>query len=163
MSPKQQFIDAYRREHATTCRVLRAFPPEHSELRPHPLLRNARELAWVFVGEQGMCEVALSTGFDWSKPHAAPHAPASLAEVITMFEEGRDLLTAAVECKDDALSGVVKFPTAPRTIGEMRLAEFLWMTLSDQIHHRGQFSVYLRMAGGKVPSIYGPTADEPWT
>jgi uncharacterized damage-inducible protein DinB len=37
-----------------------------------------------------------------------------------------------------------------------------WMILSDQIHHRGQFSVYLRMAGGKVPSIYGPTADEPW-
>ena len=27
---------------------------------------------------------------------------------------------------------------------------------------RGQFSVYLRMAGGKVPSIYGPSADEPW-
>jgi len=23
-------------------------------------------------------------------------------------------------------------------------------------------SVYLRMAGGKVPSIYGPSADEPW-
>jgi uncharacterized damage-inducible protein DinB len=32
----------------------------------------------------------------------------------------------------------------------------------DIVHHRGQFSVYLRMAGGKVPSIYGPTADEPW-
>ena len=29
----------------------------------------------------------------------------------------------------------------------------------DQIHHRGQFSIYLRMAGGKVPSIYGPSAD----
>ncbi len=33
----------------------------------------------------------------------------------------------------------------------------------DMGHHRGQFSVYLRMAGGKVPSIYGSTADEPWT
>ena len=30
------------------------------------------------------------------------------------------------------------------------------------VHHRGQFSVYLRMADGKVPSIYGPSADEPW-
>jgi uncharacterized damage-inducible protein DinB len=29
-------------------------------------------------------------------------------------------------------------------------------------HHRGQLSVYLRLADGKVPSIYGPTADEPW-
>jgi len=34
--------------------------------------------------------------------------------------------------------------------------------LDDQIHHRGQLSVYVRMAGGKVPSIYGPSADEPW-
>ena len=32
----------------------------------------------------------------------------------------------------------------------------------DQVHHRGQFSVYLRMAGGKVPSITVPPADEPW-
>lgn len=32
----------------------------------------------------------------------------------------------------------------------------------DSVHHRGQFSVYLRLAGGKVPSIYGPSADEPW-
>ena len=36
------------------------------------------------------------------------------------------------------------------------------MMLWDQIHHRGQLSVYLRMAGGSVPSIYGPSADEPW-
>jgi hypothetical protein len=26
----------------------------------------------------------------------------------------------------------------------------------------GQFSICLRVADGKVPSIYGPTADEPW-
>ena len=40
--------------------------------------------------------------------------------------------------------------------------QFLWMLLSDQIHHRGQLSVYLRMADAKVPSIYGPSLDEPW-
>ena len=31
----------------------------------------------------------------------------------------------------------------------------------DHIHHRGQISVYMRLAGAKLPSIYGPTADEP--
>lgn len=30
----------------------------------------------------------------------------------------------------------------------------------DAIHHRGQLSVYLRPMGGKVPAIYGPSADE---
>jgi uncharacterized damage-inducible protein DinB len=27
------------------------------------------------------------------------------------------------------------------------------------VHHRGQLSAYLRAMGGKVPGIYGPTAD----
>lgn len=34
--------------------------------------------------------------------------------------------------------------------------------LSDHVHHRGQLSVYLR-AIGTVPSIYGPSGDQPWT
>jgi len=27
-------------------------------------------------------------------------------------------------------------------------------------HHRGQLTVYLRLSGAQVPSIYGPTADD---
>jgi len=38
----------------------------------------------------------------------------------------------------------------------------LWAVLMDQVHHRGQLSVYTRLAGGKVPSIYGPSGDETW-
>jgi uncharacterized damage-inducible protein DinB len=41
--------------------------------------------------------------------------------------------------------------------------QFSLMMLFDQIHHRGQLSVYVRMAGGKVPSIYGPSADDKGT
>jgi uncharacterized damage-inducible protein DinB len=32
--------------------------------------------------------------------------------------------------------------------------------MSHLIHHRGQLSVYLRMQDVKLPSMYGPTADE---
>jgi uncharacterized damage-inducible protein DinB len=31
--------------------------------------------------------------------------------------------------------------------------------IKHSIHHRGQLSTYLRSMGGKVPSIYGPSAD----
>ncbi len=34
--------------------------------------------------------------------------------------------------------------------------------VSHLIHHRGQLSVYLRLVDVPIPSIYGPTADEPW-
>jgi uncharacterized damage-inducible protein DinB len=64
--------------------------------------------------------------------------------------------------RDDELLRTVKFPIAPRTMGDVPTIQFLWFILCDAIHHRGQFSIYLRMADGKVPSIYGPSLDEPW-
>ncbi len=33
-------------------------------------------------------------------------------------------------------------------------------TLNHWAHHRGQMAVYLRLLGAKVPSIYGPSADD---
>ncbi len=33
-------------------------------------------------------------------------------------------------------------------------------TLNHWAHHRGQMTVYLRLMGCKVPSMYGPTADD---
>jgi uncharacterized damage-inducible protein DinB len=56
----------------------------------------------------------------------------------------------------------VSFLVAPKTLGNIPKLTFLWFILNDEIHHRGQFSVYLRIAGARVPSIYGPSADEPW-
>lgn len=37
---------------------------------------------------------------------------------------------------------------------------FIRETINHLAHHRGQLTVYLRMNGVPVPSIYGPTADE---
>lgn len=34
-------------------------------------------------------------------------------------------------------------------------------TLMHWSHHRGQLTVYLRLTGATVPSVYGPTADDP--
>ena len=33
-------------------------------------------------------------------------------------------------------------------------------TFTHQAHHRGQLSVYLRLNGALVPSLYGPSADD---
>lgn len=35
------------------------------------------------------------------------------------------------------------------------------MAIRHSVHHRGQLSSYLRAMGGKVPGIYGPSADDP--
>jgi uncharacterized damage-inducible protein DinB len=43
---------------------------------------------------------------------------------------------------------------------EKPIGEWLLFVLFDAIHHRGQLSAYIRPMGGKVPAIYGPSADE---
>jgi uncharacterized damage-inducible protein DinB len=161
---KENFLHVFEQECATTLRVLRAYPEDRGDLKPAEKSATARELAWMFVMEQGLAEKALTTGFDWSSPPAGPPpAPESFAEIITAFEQAHRRTSELVRgTREEDLSGTVRFFVAPKTLGDVPKLHFLWFLLHDQIHHRGQLSVYLRMAGGKVPSIYGPTADEPW-
>jgi len=164
VTPKQQFLKYYSREHATTMKVLKAYPADKLELRPHKMCKNARELAWMFVIEQGFMEKGATVGFDWSAPQTPfPKPPESWDALLSAFDAGQNKLAAVLSGLDDQkLLKTIKFPSGPGTLADMTKLEFLWMILCDQIHHRGQFSIYLRMADGKVPSIYGPTADEPW-
>jgi uncharacterized damage-inducible protein DinB len=160
----QTLLGAMEREHATTVRVLRAFPADRLDLQPHPKSKTARDLAWLFVQEQGLVEKAITTGFDWSTPPSAPPpVPETMDEIIAAFEAAHArVLGLARGMNDEELQQTVKFFVAPKTLGDIPKLDFLWFLLHDQIHHRGQFSVYLRMADAAVPSIYGPTADEPW-
>lgn len=164
-TPLQLFADAFERETATTVRVVRAYPDDRMDLKPAPVLKSAKELAWLLAMEQGMLETALTTGFDWSQPMAAPpQAPDSMAAIADTIEAGaRRVVQIVRETPPERLPASVSFFVAPKQIGDVPLPRFLWFMLHDQIHHRGQFSIYLRIAGAKVPSIYGPTADEPWT
>ena len=163
-APLATFLATLEREHATTVRVLRALPSDKLDVQPHPRSKTARELAWMFVMEQGMAETALTTGFDWSAPPPAPPpAPETMEAIIAAFEAAHARVVELVRrMTEQDLQGTVSFFVAPKTLGDIPKLDFLWFLLHDQIHHRGQFSVYLRLADAPVPSIYGPTADEPW-
>lgn len=163
-TPRQQFLQAYEREHATTMRVLRAYPTDQLDLRPHAKCKTARELAWVFVLERGLGTKVFKNEFASRGPSGAPTPPPeSWDDLLAALEKAHQDFGGLVRStSDEGLAEKVKFFTAPKTMGDISRIDWLWFLLSDQIHHRGQFSIYLRMAGGKVPSIYGPTADEPW-
>jgi uncharacterized damage-inducible protein DinB len=163
-TPRQQFLDSFKRETATTLKVMRAYPADQLDLKPTPKSNSARDLVWTFVLEQGLAEKALTSGFDWSAPPSKPPAaPESYQDLVDAVEQSFKRTAALLEQMPDAQIGeTVKFFTGPKTLGDIPKLDFLWFMLCDQIHHRGQLSVYLRMAGGKVPSIYGPSGDEPW-
>lgn len=164
-TPKQDFLDAYEREHATTLRVLRAYPGSQADLRPHPKCRTAREIAWTFVLERGLGAKVLKNEFATQRPSGTPPAPpATWDGIVAAFEKAHADYGAFVRGLSDAeLTEKVKFFTGPKTMGDWSRLGFAWFLLHDEIHHRGQLSVYLKAAGGKVPSIYGPSGDEPWT
>jgi uncharacterized damage-inducible protein DinB len=163
---RQQFLEAYEREHQITMRLLRAYPPDKLELRPHPKCKTARELAWMFAAERALGTAVLNDWYATNKPGTGqmPQAPADWQDLLAAIEKAHTDYRTVVESLSDAqLYENVKFFAGPKTMGDYQRIQFMWFLLSDQIHHRGQFSVYSRMADGKVPSIYGPSADEPWT
>jgi uncharacterized damage-inducible protein DinB len=158
---KKQFADVYARERATTLKVLRAFPADQHGFQPHERSNTALKLAWTFVAENTIAGTALRG--EWKMPPEIPPAPATFAEVIAAYETSAErLLDDLTKAPDSKLSETVPFFSGPMQFAPIPIMELLWFMLLDSVHHRGQLSVYLRMAGGKVPSIYGPSADEPW-
>jgi uncharacterized damage-inducible protein DinB len=162
MTEKEQFLATYEREYPVTLKVLRAYPAGRADLRPHERSRNAQDLAWTFVfeGAAGRDAVAGQLAIP---PKSLPARPDSWDGVVNEVERSfRGLAETVRNASDGDLKKTVKFPVGPNQMGDWRLFDFLWFLLNDMIHHRGQLTVYLRMAGGKVPAIYGPSADEPW-
>jgi uncharacterized damage-inducible protein DinB len=161
---KDDLISAMRDERTRTRRILAAFPAAESELRPHETSQSARELAHTFCTEASIGLAALNDTLDMSKLGTMPQAPATWDAVLAAFDGAYDALFDALEqSDDDDLDETVDFMTGPKQVGPVAKHDILRLMLNDQIHHRGQLSVYLRMSGQKVPSIYGPSKDEPWT
>lgn len=165
MSAKDAFLRTYDEEHARTMRLLRAYPPDKLDLQPAPKLKTARELAWIFVLERGLATRLWNDEYAKGVPagRTPPAAPENWNELLGAIEKAhKDFSQIVRNASDDDLRKKTHFFVGPKQMGEMTRMDMLWFLLHDEIHHRGQFSIYQRIAGGKVPSIYGPTADEPW-
>jgi uncharacterized damage-inducible protein DinB len=161
MNAKQHFTETFHRENATTRRVIHALPHAKSEFRPSGNSKTAREVAHIFSLGQGGIAAALTNHWQW--PPVFPPAPATYAEVLGAFDETTAMVKDALaNTSDSRLDDKVMFFTGPKQFGEIPVHDLIWFMLHDSIHHRGQLSTYLRAAGEKVPSIYGPSADEPW-
>lgn len=162
-SPREAFLNTFVREHGTTLKVLRALPPGQGDFRPHPRSQCARDLAWTFVIEQGLITHAINGTLKLTG--SMPKAPENYDQIVDQYERDFADVRALIERTSDErfTTGTVTFPAGPGKLADFPIVDFAWFMLFDQIHHRGQFSVMLRLAGGKVPAIYGPSADEPWT
>ncbi len=152
---KDQILNFRQLEFGTTMRVLRAYPEEKLDMKPAEKSRSARELIQTIVREEFVCRGAVRG--DICQGGALPGLPHGLNDMLEVLSRTHEEVQELI-----ARAGVEELNRLIDFYGHrLRVLDVLWLELHDQIHHRGQFSVYLRLAGARVPSIYGPTADEP--
>jgi hypothetical protein len=137
--------------------VLKAVPEGRLDYRPDPKARTAQQLAWVFAQEEAALASLLETGtMEWKDEPP----PARLDAIVAAYEKNAaevDRRLGALDAAAWEKKGKMLMGGAP--VWEDTTGGFLWGFLLDAIHHRGQLSTYLRPMGGKVPAIYGPSAD----
>ena len=115
-STRLHFLDVIQREHAITEKVLRAFPADRGDFKPHERSNSALQLAWTFVVEERMMLTAvrgqevLGGGF--------PPMPETMEGVLATFAMQHEELVHALRDADDAMmEGTVRFYTGPQQVG----------------------------------------------
>jgi uncharacterized damage-inducible protein DinB len=159
MTSREAFLQSWAAEAATTQRVLDAVPSAHPDYRPDPKSRTGLELAGFVAGHGPILAMLLETGEIGRGPMPAPR---SVQEAIAPFAAVLPKLERLIKGGNDDEWDTKKtrlYGPDGKVMMETTLGQMVWFTLYDLIHHRGQLSTYIRAMGGKVPSIYGPSAD----
>lgn len=158
MISKKDLVQLLQKEFATTARVLKAYPANKDEFSPHERSSNAIKLTSTFVFEMYLLEKYIF-GEEIDPSRFKTYRPDSVSQIAEDFErEASRVLSRFQELTETDMNKSVSFGGAT-----FEADQFALMMLFDQIHHRGQLSVYVRMAGGMVPSVYGPSADDKGT
>ena len=162
MTERDAYLATFNREHDTTLRLIRAFPADQIALKPNDKLQSAGDIGWMLVVNQMIVPVIIEQAE--VLPKGLPKQPPTWKEIADTLEATHRDVVGTIERRltDQTINQTVKTMVGPKQMGDVRRGDMLWMMLYDSIHHRGQLSIYTRLAGGKVPSIYGPTLEEPW-
>jgi len=139
-------------------RVLNALPHDKWDYAPHENSQSVSKIVWTLVGEHQALIDLIETGeLTFGAPPELPPA-----KIIEQFGQVWDTLLTKIEGMDeDAWNKTGRFMLDGQVRMEQPVSGFLWLFFFDAIHHRGQLSTYIRPMGGKVPSIYGPSGDDP--
>lgn len=164
MTLTRLFLDELDREAARTRRVLANVPSGQDDWAPHdksmPLGRLAGLVAtmpsWVSL-------IVQSDELDLTPPPGGgQYRQPAMNELVQILDghivKAREALT---QTTDDYL---LTTKWRLKAGGQVVMNELRHIVLRDTVnhlaHHRGQLTVYLRLVGQPVPSVYGPSADD---
>jgi uncharacterized damage-inducible protein DinB len=158
----REFLQSRREaEYPVFIKVLKALPQDRFDYRPHERSPSAAEVVWTLALEtKACCDLVDSGRANW-KPVPPPADPNA---ILVAFQEHSAALDDRLQRMNDAgWRKSVQLLINDKLEREATVGEFLWYIFFDAIHHRGQLSAYIRPMGGQVPSIYGPSGDDPGT
>jgi uncharacterized damage-inducible protein DinB len=158
MNDREFFCKRHQIEFKTFTTVLGALPLNEFAYRPHERSPSTLDLVWTLAGEMAACSAMIDRG----EVHWAPDDAPSAAQAVKTFQANYEALDDRVRTLEEShWTRPAKLYVGGKLFMEQPLGDFLWYLFFDAIHHRGQLSTYIRPMGGKVPSIYGPSGDDP--
>jgi len=150
-------LDRLVREVRTTSKVISAMPDAAGDFKPDPKSRSARDLAWHIAFRDVWFldrSADLSLDLERTRPNVRPP---SFSEIARWYEANMsEAIVPVRQMTEEQLLTPLSF------FGYTQPAfQYLIFSCNHSVHHRGQLSTYVRPGGGKLPSIYGASADTP--
>jgi uncharacterized damage-inducible protein DinB len=147
----------FTNEMQSTLRVIEAVPNSHLDYRPDAKSKTCLGLVRHITLEDEWLLNCIAKGVFTPPPDDSDACGImSPADAAARYKE-------KVPAALDRVSGMSgeKLTTVIDMFGMIKApgVNFLAIATKHSVHHRGQLSTYLRPMGGKVPGIYGPSAD----
>jgi|SRR4051812_12413019 uncharacterized damage-inducible protein DinB len=153
----QHMLDTYASETNKVVSVWREFSSDDMAYRPHPRSSTVQEI----FNHQLLSERRFFGEF-----LGLPEPPAFEIQPVNRTPEGyaERLAQLALPRLDFIAAQAEKWwlEQVPFFDVERERIWVFWRRLLHTAHHRTQLTVYLRLIGKRVHSVYGPTADETW-
>lgn len=162
MRKAQGMLPEFEQEMATTRRLIERVPTEKGAWKPHPKSFALGHLAQLVATMPGWITQTLrDTSIDLAS--GPGYSFETTETLLGQFDRHvREASAALDSATDEDLTVPWSLVNGEQVLFTSPRGQVVRMTINHLIHHRGQLSVYLRLIDVPVPSIYGPTADEPW-
>jgi uncharacterized damage-inducible protein DinB len=160
------FLSQLERETAGTRKALERVPEGKSNWKPHEKSMELGYLAALVAKMPSwIAMIVHQDELDFAKRSESSFVPKeqlTSAELVRLLDESVAEARAALQhTTDDHLMTLWRFRVGERVVSEEPRHVMIQDSVFNHLsHHRGQLTVYLRLAGASVPAIYGPSADE---
>jgi uncharacterized damage-inducible protein DinB len=156
-------IREFKNEAQTTRKHLERLPSDKLDWQPHEKSFTAGGLASHIVECVSWADSIFNRNeLDVDLATYKPYQATSAADLLKTFDDKVASCKQVLECvEEETLMQPWRLKLMGQLMFEKPRADVVRdCTLSHLIHHRGQFSVYLRLLNVAVPGSYGPSADE---